>query len=259
LVKQGNYFEAAIAYERLYYFTHDYKLKNRYRFQKALCYKSIGDYQTAEKELNKINLFGLSADEKREITYQTILVSYLAEDYEQSNRAFLLLDTTNLDSLSKKTIYLVGTLNSIMLLDFKQSELFALQYARLTCQPEELSEVSKQIHGWYTKKQMPKIKNEKVFEWISIVPGMGQMYVGKPGEGLMNIGLNLAAFSFGVVQILNGCYFTGYFVGTLSINKFYFGGRTRAKNLFKETNQVRLNAYHNRMKEQMIMLVNQQK
>ena len=106
---------------------------------------------------------------------------------------------------------------------------------------------------------MPKIKNEKVFEWISIVPGMGQMYVGKPGEGLMNIGLNLAAFSFGVVQILNGCYFTGYFVGTLSINKFYFGGRTRAKNLFKETNQVRLNAYHNRMKEQMITLVNQQK
>lgn len=252
LFMAGQYFEAAIEYERLYYYSDNYREKNECKYQKALCYKQLGNYNSAQNELDRLALYGLKPAEQLRFIYQKALVSYLNEDFTQCNRALISLQKHSPDSLMKKNILLLEVLNNIMLNHLEESKTKALEYARFSYGENQQEDIMARVEYLYSKKELPKLKSEKVFEWVSIVPGFGQMYVGKVGEGLGNIGLNLAAFSFGVLQIINGYYATGYFVGTLSINKFYFGGRTRAKNLFKQTNQERKIEYHDKIKHYLL-------
>ncbi|MDA3893156.1 MAG: hypothetical protein PF517_15955 [Salinivirgaceae bacterium] len=254
LFSAGKFFEAAIEFERLLYNATSFKDKNHYRFQKAICYKALGDYTKAKDELRRVSPVGMQKTESQTILYEKALVSYLDEDYKSCTRALLLIDMEIFNSETQKNLYIIATLNNIMLKDFEKSEEYALKYAAIAIPENELANAIKQIHEYYSRKQLPKIKNDKVFEWISIVPGFGQLYVGEIGEGFTNIGLNLAVFSFGVFQVINGFYFTGYFVSTLSINKFYFGGRTRAKNAFKEVNNKRLAEYNMAIKEHLLSI-----
>ncbi len=249
LFEAESFFDAAVEYERLFYFSNDYRDKNRFRFKKALCFKSMGDYSASKNELVKINLIGLNPDEKRLITYETALISFVERDYEFCAKTLMRIEYDIYEQEQRKNLFLIATLNYAMMEDFENSEKFALKFASLNSKPDQLPIISNQIKQAYLKKNRPRIKSEKVFDWIGIIPGFGQFYVGKFGEGITNIALNVTAFSFGVFQIINGFYFTGYFVGTLSINKFYFGGRTRAKNLFKEVNAYQLTNYQNKLRE----------
>lgn len=252
LFKQGNFFEAAIEYERQYYFSPDIQTKSICRFKKSLCFKAMGEYEISKKELLKVSSYGLNESAKKELKYETALISYLCNDYLLCERTFLQLNIIDYDTTHQKNLYLLGTLNYIMLQKFDKSEEFAIQFIHLVNNDSVFQEMQIQrLHELYSKKELPHLKNEKLFEWINIVPGFGQIYVGKVGEGFMNIGLNLGAFSFGVYQFLNGFYFTGYFVGALSINKFYFGGRTRAKSIMNEVNSKRLADYNITIREQL--------
>ena len=56
-----------------------------------------------------------------------------------------------------------------------------------------------------------------------MLPGLGQVYLGKPMEGAFNFALNLSFLSIGAFQIIEGYYITGYFVGVIGLNKVYFG------------------------------------
>jgi hypothetical protein len=255
LFTNGQFFEAAIEYERQFYFASDLQTKSQCRFGKALCYKAMGDFKSSKKELLKVNIYGLNENNKKEFIYETALISYLDEDYLLCERTFLQLNFQEYDSIQQQNLLLIGTLNNIMLQKFEKSEELAKAFVKQHNQDSLfLEQQLNALHKLYSKRNLPRLKSEKAFDWINIAPGFGQIYVGKVGEGFMNIGLNLAAFSFGAFQFLNGYYFTGYFVGALSINKFYFGGRTRAKNLMLEVNNARLVDYNTKIKNQLVQL-----
>ncbi len=245
------YFDAAIAYERLIYFSTNFKEKNYFNYKKALCYKALRNFDKAKNILEKINPLGQSPEITNSIAYERALISYLDEDFEGCAKSLLLVNFENYDKNQQENLYVVATLNNIMLQNFKESEKYALKYAELSLSPENYILAKASIESLYSKKSLPKIKNAKVFEWLNIIPGFGQFYVGRIGEGFTNIALNLTFFSFGVYQIINGFYFTGYFVGTLSINKFYFGGRTNAKNAFTEVNKNNLVAFNKKIREKL--------
>jgi TM2 domain-containing membrane protein YozV len=176
-------------------------------------------------------------------------MAYMSNEYSQCERILIILSQSRPDSAMKVNLQLVGALNYIMLNNFDSSYSYAKRYLVLVHDTSAAS-----LHALdelYSRRNLPRLKNEKTLFWIGIVPGFGQMYVGKVGEGIANLALNIAFFSFGVYEALNGFYFTGYFVGTLSINKLYFGGRTRASNLLKSTNQNRLTEFQDRVKLQL--------
>lgn len=248
LYNVGEYFKSAIAYERSFFYATNYKEKNEFRYKKSLCYKNLGEYSEALDELINLNLFGLKPETQSKYLYQTALIAYLAEDFTRCQTTILQLEKYKLNTVESQNLYLLGALNQIMLADFEKSKSYARNYLQASTNNENNTIIDSVLNIWYGKKNLPKLKKEKIFEWINIAPGFGQIYTGRIGEGLSNIALNLAAFGFGVYQVLNGFYFTGYFVGTLAINKFYFGGRKRATNLFKHTNQERLIAFNHNIK-----------
>ena len=71
-------------------------------------------------------------------------------------------------------------------------------------------------------RKAPKDKNETTALWLSLIPGLGQCYLGKPGAGLVSVGLTAASAAFLVWQCLDGCWITGLLGGGLLLKEFYF-------------------------------------
>jgi hypothetical protein len=69
-----------------------------------------------------------------------------------------------------------------------------------------------------------------------MIPGLGQAYAGNTIEGALNFTISLAFLSFGVYEIFEGFYITGYFVGAIGLNKVYFGGHARTTFLLHRNN-----------------------
>ena len=246
LFKNSEFFEAAIEYERLFYYSKDLNDKNFFLYKKSLCYKALGEYQEAFEHLKRISLFGLEQEARDLYNYETAIVAYLAGEFTHCETTLLILSRSSLDSAHYKNVCLIGALNSIMLTDFEASKRYTKDFMVLN--NDTTAQRLNELDLIYKKGKLPKLKDKKKLHWIGIVPGFGQMYVGKVGEGLTNLGMNIAAFAFGVYQIWHGFYVTGYFVGALSINKLYFGGRTRAENQLKITNNNKLTEFQARVK-----------
>lgn len=71
-------------------------------------------------------------------------------------------------------------------------------------------------------RKVPKDKSETTAMWLSLVPGLGQCYLGKPGAGLVSVGLTGASAAFLVWQCMDGCWITGLLGGGLLLKEFYF-------------------------------------
>ena len=252
LYNTGNYFEAAIEYERTFYYSKDVQIKNQSLYRKALCYKRLGNYQESFRSLERISYFGVSPEKRDLYQYESALMAYLVDEYVKCNKYLVLLSSAELDSAMQVNIFLLGALNSVMIKDFDQSRNYSKKYISSVNFGNELDTV--RLSVLFSKKNLPKLKNEKTLFWVGLVPGFGQIYAGKPGEGITNSLMNAAVFTFGVYQMINGFYFTGYFVGALSINKLYFGGRSRAEYILKVRNQEKLKSFHNRLNDYLLSL-----
>ena len=109
------------------------------------------------------------------------------------------------------------------------------------------------IRTIYSK--FPKLKKQKAAYLWSFIPGMGIVYAGKTFEGILNFSLNALPLYLGVHQVVNKFYYTGYFGGAILIEKFYFGGRKRAKYLVKKYNYNVSFNYNLKLKELLLSLL----
>jgi tetratricopeptide (TPR) repeat protein len=252
LYTSGNYMDAAIEYERIIYESGNLSGKNKILYKKALCYKYMEQYDKAQHTLMKINFLRTKRADHLKYRYELALCSYLASDFNQVEKDLRLLMKFDPKPKLQQKIYLLQTLNSIMQGKIDLAERIAADYVHVTCtlnqSEEECLKLKDDVEALFNKKNRPKLRKEKVFNVVKIVPGMGQIYAGQTAEGLFNMGMNLAAFSFGVYQVWKGFYLTGYFVGTLSINKFYFGGLTRAEHLLEIHNETEIRKFHEQVR-----------
>ena len=104
-------------------------------------------------------------------------------------------------------------------------------------------------------KNIPDLKSKDEVYLLSFIPGMGIFYAGNKIEGIFNFSLNALPLAFGVSQILNGFYFTGYFGSTIILQKFYFGGRNRAKYLVNKYNFYTSEDYNLKLKKLLLSFV----
>ncbi|MEZ5199231.1 MAG: hypothetical protein R2764_23450, partial [Bacteroidales bacterium] len=77
----------------------------------------------------------------------------------------------------------------------------------------------------------------KAENWSRFIPGTGQIYAGRAGEGTVNFLINASVLTFAGFQVYNGFYITGYLAGLGFFNKTYHGGIKRAGVLASYKNQ----------------------
>jgi hypothetical protein len=102
-------------------------------------------------------------------------------------------------------------------------------------------------------KNLPKLKNENTAQWLStFLPGAGQLYAGKPFEGLTSIVLQGAAAYFCIASLEQKYYFSAWFIGLGLFGSFHNGGVRRAEVLVQQYNKKKIIGFNDQVKEQLI-------
>ena len=104
--------------------------------------------------------------------------------------------------------------------------------------PEKEVEMEQMVNNLYKKRNIPHVKSVKKAEnWSRFIPGSGQVYAGKTGEGVVNFLINASLLAFTAQQAYNGFYITGYLAGLGLFNKTYHGGIKRSGILASQKNK----------------------
>lgn len=249
MFRARNYFEAAIEYERLLFSSSNRETGNYARFQKAMCYKNMGSYSRAVSELQSIYFATFSDTLFAHVAYQEAFCHYLNNDAlnalwkidEFINRTHDSVTYNNFIPLK------VLCLNNQHEWDNARSELnYFIQNAPITNNEKEIFQ--NEVAKFYNEKTLPKIRSVKKAQNFSrFVPGLGQIYAGKFGEGTVNFLINASLLAFSAHQFYHQFYITGYFAGLGMFNKIYHGGIKRAGKLAAEKNKLETTKFNHQI------------
>ncbi len=172
--------------------------------EKAACYAQAGMPEEALATLERIKLYMLDDGQRREIL--RCKAQYAREAGQDATALSLLEESgTAWEDPAGYALLLAGS--------GRYDE--ALE-AALRCPGTDESALRKLF------SHAPKDKKEKTAMWLSFVPGLGQFYLGKPGEGLLTLALTAGSVAFMAWQCVDGCWITGLLGGGLLLKETYF-------------------------------------
>lgn len=211
-------------------------------------------YAMAAKKLETVNLGALSvADVNKALTLK-IECYYLQSDYNNALRNAKLLEHLNgNDSLLVREAILLQLLCYNNLLQWNEAEMLLHNNSKLLFGNDTVA-LCRFVDETYN--QSPKIKNPDKAQLLShILPGAGQFYAGKIGEGLLSFSLQAAVLGLTGYGIYKQYYITSYLAGFGVFQKFYFGGGTRASFLTKQRNEKVASDFNTKVNKKLTELV----
>lgn len=198
--------------------------------EKAACYAQAGMPEEALATLERIKLYMLDDGQRREILRCKAL--YAREAGQDATALSLLEESgTAWEDPAGYALLLAGS--------GRYDE--ALE-AALRCPGADDAALRKLF------SHAPKDKKGKTAMWLSFVPGLGQFYLGKPGEGLLTLALTAGSAAFLVWQCIDGCWITGLLGGGLLLKECYFDrGIVRTVESVDAVNRSRREAFAHRL------------
>lgn len=249
LYASGKYFEASIEYERLIFQSENLADINFYKYKKALCYKKMSDFEKALDELQPIYFSNPEDSLYKLISYEQSLCFYLNGE---PARALWKIDEfihRSADSASFDVFLPIKILSLNQTMQWLEARNSFLLFVRMqNFSPEEKTELKQTIFNLYDEENRPRMKSVKKAENLSrFFPGVGQMYAGKAGEGIVNFLINASILTFAGFQVYKGFYITGYLAGLGFFNKTYHGGIKRAGVLASQKNKELMVDFNSRI------------
>jgi len=249
LYASGKYFEASIEYERLIFQSENLAEINFYKYKKALCYKKMNDFEKALDELQPIYFSNPEDSLYKLVSYEQSLCFYLNG---QPARALWKIDEfihRSADSAAFESFLPIKILSLNQTLQWQEARNSFLLFVRIQdFSPEDKTELEQTIINLYDEENRPRMKSVKKAENLSrFFPGVGQMYAGKTGEGIVNFLINASILTFAGFEIYNGFYITGYLAGLGFFNKTYHGGIKRAGVLASQQNKELMVDFNSRI------------
>lgn len=253
LFDAGNYFQASIEFERAIFYTTDRNVANANRYKKALCYKNMEHYSKAIDELQSIYIVSTTDTLFAKVSYQLAFCYYI--NNQPVNAIWKIEEFIN------RTKDSVAYINFIPLKVLCHNELqewdkakHELQFFIEQCgNNDEKVVLATDVEEMYSQKSLPRILKVKRAENLSrFIPGSGQMYAGKVGEGTVNLLINASLLAFAAHQFYYRYYLTGYFAGLGMFNKVYHGGIKRAGILAAEANKENLKHFNQKINNLLI-------
>ena len=239
LYSSGHYFEASIEYERMIFNVKSQADLYYYKYKKALCYKQLKKFDRALDELQPMYFPNSNDSLFQRVCYEQSLCFYLNGE---PTKALWKIDEylhRSLDTTSYQLFMPVRLLCLNETLQWNEAkECFNRFIQMQNFATEKEAEIQQIVNNLYKKRNLPHIKSIKKAEnWSRFIPGSGQIYAGKTGEGIVNFLINASILAFSAQQAYNGFYITGYLAGLGFFNKTYHGGIKRAGILASQKNK----------------------
>lgn len=256
LYLSGQFYDAAIEYERVIYQNIGIVHSNHARYRKALSLKQIGNYSKALGSLKEIQYWAVPDSLTFPYFYETALCAYLHGSFMETEKAL-----SNLLHWNNLTLEEKRCLHALLVLAYNEMGKYDSGYKSFTqlidilpitgIERENAQQIIDQV---YARKNLPRLKKEKTQEVLNYLPGLGHVYAGNWKEGLLSFSLNLSSLAFGAYQVYLGYYITGYFGGAIPLNKFYFGSRTRAAFLLEKYNYEEKRRFNKQVKDVLLRM-----
>jgi tetratricopeptide (TPR) repeat protein len=245
LFQREYYQNAQLEYERIVFLSDNPSGAQVALFKRGMCFKNLKEFQKAYNTLKRINYKFVPDSQTAIYRYNTALCAYLSGNYEDVIFQLASFNDNQLSEFSNNLLLLnILTLNEMQ--KWNEARGLALEYLRKQPTIKNIDSCSAIINGMYNKS--PQIRSHKVANYLAVVPGLGQAYAGKPGEGIINFGCNAAFLGIGVYSVYYQYYLTGYFVGGIGLSKFYFGGHSRTDFLIDQLNYKRSKKFNQQVK-----------
>ncbi len=251
LFAKGKYFEASIEYERMIFKSESQTDLYFYKYKKALCYKQLKDFDRALTEFQPIYFSNPGDSLFLPVFYEQSLCYYLNGE---PAKALWKIDEyfhRNADTASYRYFRPVRILCLNETFQWNEAQKCFLRLIQMqSFTPEKEAEMMQIVNNLYTKRNLPHIRSVKKAENLSrFIPGSGQIYSGKTGEGIVNFLINTSLLAFSAQQFYNGFYITGYFAGLGMFNKTYHGGIKRSGILSSQENNEQIVIFNRRINE----------
>lgn len=242
---------AALEYERAIFHGTTPDVINTALFGRVQCFKQMRQFEKASTELLRIRLYTLNPNQAIDYYYEKILCYYLSGSFNETVGTIdqMYLHVPDSASCNHTLILQILTYNELQQWD--QAKQTALIYAS-TFPSHQKDSMETLIHQLYAKKNLPKLKKEKVSKVLAFIPGLAHIYAGYWMEGSVSFLLNVATLSFGVYEIWNGYYITGYLFGAGILSATYFGGFNRSSFLLHKRNDESVNLFKNHAREELL-------
>lgn len=247
------YFEAAVAYDKLAYFEIDSLLQLTYYFKKVNALKQAHLFTDACRTLTKINRSLYTDSTVTHIRYQLALCYYLDNNLTQAESQLIQLQLIPNATIKHNVIVLYAlVLNEQLQWQAAQDKL--ISYTQLTITDTLLQR--KQIALVKTMYvQPPKLKHTSVAKNLStVIPGAGQAYAGAGGEALAASSLSLTTLVLAGVGVYNQYYITSFVIGYMTFQRFYMANINRAMFLTEKRNYKRAKVYNEQLRSALVQL-----
>ncbi|MCO4805573.1 MAG: hypothetical protein KC456_03175 [Flavobacteriales bacterium] len=238
LKDEGAFEWAALEYERICFEAFDNVVKTEALNKKSDCLLGMNNPKAAQKNLLRINYFGISDSLVYESRFRTAYSSYLSEDFEQAASQLFLVDQFLPERFQQKAAILYAiTLNELRKWDQAKAKLeFWVEHSDLDSIGRDSALMN--IDAVYNADNYPKFRDpERASTWSTFIPGSGQLYSGHFWDAAFSVammvtGLGLAAVGIFVIQY----YVAGVILGYGVFQRFYMAGVKRAEYLANRKN-----------------------
>lgn len=242
LMTKGQYRQANLAYEWIAYQSDNPSETSKARLGRARALKYLGEYERADEVLSAINILSANHEYRSAIVYEQVLIKYLLSDYQGSISKGLFGQSLIQEGQYRLPYLLLMSISNYRLEHFDEGKRYGKQY----CSLFDLLHDSN-IHPIFdslSSRSIPVLKNpEKAGNLSTFLPGVGQMYAGNTGEGLLSLGLHGISITGAVFAALGGYYISAWLGLAIIVQRLNKGGRLRAVELTAKKNRLEVNKY----------------
>ncbi|MFP4064921.1 MAG: tetratricopeptide repeat protein [Bacteroidales bacterium] len=229
LFVSGAYFEASIAFERVYFEANAADSRVNANLKKAQALKQLGEYGKALGDLRRSLTFRGEDALRRELLYEMAFCAYMDGNPDD---AYGLLQQFrhHFGQDSGQRVYL---LEGLILAELQQWDELGDHLHDWVMSYADDPQLAQQMVAEYDTILLEAGRKgsrdpEKARMWSTFVPGAGQLYAGEPGWGALNVASQLVSLGAFALMAWNGYYIASVFAGLGPFQAFYFGGIRQA-------------------------------
>ncbi len=251
LFRQGNFFEAGIAFEKAYFFTTDSRTRLEANLERVQALKQTGEYLKARNDLQRTLHLRQFPELHFQLMYELAFCEYMLGNYINAAGSLVQLRHFYPEEYFSTEILTLHALTGVMAEDFQLAQDKTLELIMLkSFEPEVTDSLITITTIIFCECSAPVLKSEKTAGRLStFIPGAGHLYAGYPGKGFLNAGSQLVSLSLAAYMGWNNLYVSGFVVGFGMFQSFYFGGIRQATFLAEQRNLKEMAGYKEKLKE----------
>ena len=207
--------QMVVEYERIIFDGADVQTVNEALLAKADCYKHLGRYEEASATLDRVRMFALTPEERNDVLYRKELMFFLGGEFAQAAAL-----ASEVEPLSQE-ILLLHALSLAYSGRYDESEIMAARCISWDGPSERLDDLLRLY------KEHPSERSAGAAVALSFLPPCGHFYNEAYGEGVLSLGLNAAAVTFTVLNLLGGYWVTGIVGGAIALDYSFLGNLQR--------------------------------